>query len=74
METNKIEMAVVPENKIVTEAAIARKLLKDGYTIVDIKPKKGAVRESIFVFKNVPGFMDKMGEYIAERKEKRTAE
>ena len=38
---NKIEMAVLPEYKIVSDPAIARKLLKDGYRIADIKPKRG---------------------------------
>lgn len=68
METNSIEMAVLPENKIVTNASVARKLIKDGYKIVDIKPKRNAVRESIFVFQVVPGFMEKMNEYVAEKK------
>lgn len=70
MET-RVEIAVVPENKIVVDAPVARRLLKDGYEVVDIKPKKGHPRESIFVFKTVPGFMEKMNEYLSERKEKR---
>lgn len=67
---NQIEMAVVPEkeNKIVSEASIARKLLKDGYRVVDIKPKRNRERETIFVFKNENGFMNKLSEYIQERK------
>ena len=70
---NQIDMAVVPEKecKIVSEASIARKLLKDGYRVVDIKPKRGRNRETIFVFKNENGFMDKLGEYIQERKDQR---
>lgn len=69
---NQIDMAVVPEkeNKIVSEASIARKLLKDGYRVVDIKPKRGHERETIFIFKNEYGFMDKLGEYIQERRDK----
>lgn len=70
---DQIEMAVVPEKecKIVSEASIARKLLKDGYQIVDIKPKRGHERETIFIFKNENDFMSRLGEYIQERKEKR---
>lgn len=70
---NQIEMAVVPEKecKIVSEASIARKLLKDGYQIVDIKPKRGHERETIFIFKNEKDFMSRLSEYIQERKEKR---
>ncbi len=64
-------MAVVPQCKIVADASVARKLLKDGYKVVDIKPKKGRERESIFIFEVVPGFMEKMGEYIEEKKNKK---
>lgn len=64
-------MAVVPEYKIITDAPIARKLLKDGYRIADIKPKRGKERESIFVFEVSPGFMEKMSEYIDSRKNKK---
>lgn len=72
MET-KIEMAIVPEFKLVSDPAIARKLLKDGYRIADIKAKKGHERESVFIFKVENGFMEKMGEYIADRKESKAA-
>lgn len=76
MEAKNIELGVVPEKecKIVSDAAISRKLLKDGFRIVDIKPKRGHTRESIFVFEVVPGFMEKMSAYINEKKEKKTAE
>lgn len=70
---NKIEFAIVPEKeyKIVSEASVARKLLKDGYRVVDIKPKRGHESESIFVFAVVPGFMDRLAMYMDERKEKK---
>jgi len=73
MET-KIEMAVVPEEKvektckIVNDASIARKLLKDGFKMVDIKPKRNHERETIFVFEVSDGFMSKMEEYINAKK------
>jgi hypothetical protein len=35
---------------------VARKLLKKGYIISDIKPKKESPNESIFIFKNQLGF------------------
>jgi len=35
---------------------VARKLLKKGYVISDIKPKKESPNESIFIFKNELGF------------------
>lgn len=67
-----IEMAVVPEKeyKVVSDASIARRLLKDGYRIVDIKPKVGTPKASVFVFAIEGDFMDVMGHYIQERKEK----
>lgn len=68
MEINNIDMAVLPQNKIVSEASIARKLLKDGYKVTDIKPKKGRPRESAFVFEVAPGFMDKLEYYLNEKK------
>ena len=68
MGVNSVEMAVLPESKIVPEAFIARKLLKDGYKITDIKPKKGRPRESVFVFEVVPGFKEKMEYYYNENK------
>lgn len=69
---SEVVFGVVPENrpKIVTEAPIARKLLKDGYRIIDIKPKRGHERETIFVFENSDGFNEKLNAYIEERKEK----
>lgn len=68
MEIKNLETAVLPKNKIVADAPVARKLIKDGYRVVDIKAKKNSPRESVFVFEVVPGFMEKMGEYVAERK------
>lgn len=70
MEINNIDMAVLPKCKIVSEASVARKLLKDGYRIIDIKAKKDRPRESVFIFEVVPGFMEKVEEYQAERRNK----
>lgn len=74
----KVEMAVVPnkvenENKdfkVVSDPSIARKLLKDGFTIADIKSKKSYPRESVFVFKVEDGFMDKLNGYLESRTKK----
>lgn len=67
MGINNIETAVLPKDKVVSEAPIARKLLKDGYKITDIKPKKGSPRESVFIFEVVPGFIEKMECYVKEK-------
>ena len=74
MNEMNIELGVVPEkdHKIVTDPAIARKLCKDGFVITDIKPKKSNSRESVYIFKVIPGFMEKMNEYISEKKSRRS--
>ncbi len=50
---------------VICSAKMARKLLKDGYSIVDIKPDKTDLegKRSVFVFKNDNGIRDKMREY-----------
>lgn len=68
MTANNVEMAVVPKGKIVSEASVARKLLKDGYKIIDIKAKKDRPRESVFIFEVVPGLIEKIEEYKRERR------
>ena len=46
-------------------ANVARKLLKDGYVIADIKPDKTDMdgKRSVFVFKNENNIMEKIKEY-----------
>ena len=55
------------EKKAITifTASTARKLLKDGYTLVDIKPDKTDVdgKRTVFVFKNENNIMEKIKEY-----------
>lgn len=43
-------------------ASKARELLKDGFTIIDIKPDKNDTdrKRSLFVFKNTEGLEDKL--------------
>ena len=50
---------------VICSAKMARKFLKDGYSIVDIKPDKTDLegKRSVFVFKNDNGIRDKMREY-----------
>lgn len=70
---SEIEFGVVPENKprVVSEAPVARKLIKDGYKVIDIKPKRGHSRETVFVFEAGEGFAEKVEQYTNERKERR---
>lgn len=55
------------EKKAITifTANVARKLLKDGYTVVDIKPDKTDEdgKRTVFVFKNENNIMEKIKEY-----------
>lgn len=46
-------------------ANVARKLLKDGYIITDIKPDKTDLdgKRSVFVFRNENNIMEKIKEY-----------
>lgn len=52
------------EKKAITvfTASKARKLLKEGFTIIDIKPDKSDVegKRSVFVFKNEEGLLEKI--------------
>ncbi|MCR2042620.1 hypothetical protein [Anaerosalibacter massiliensis] len=52
----------------VFEPAIARKLLKEGYTIVDIKPDKFNKIKTLFVFKNERNLIDRIYEISDENK------
>lgn len=50
---------------IIFSANVARRLLKDGYTITDIKPDKTDVdgKRTVFVFRNENNIMEKIKEY-----------
>lgn len=50
---------------IIFSANVARRLLKDGYTITDIKPDKTDEdgKRTVFVFKNENNIMEKIKEY-----------
>ena len=72
MEQN-VEMAVVEnkkEVKVVVDPSIARKLLKSGFTIIDIKGKKSYPRETVFCFKVEDGFMETLENLMNEKKNK----
>lgn len=55
-----------PKTKIVLYPNIARKLLKMGYTIVDIKPKKENPVCSLFIFKIEGDFEKDFNELMVE--------
>lgn len=47
-----MEKKTVNDTKIITDVRMARRLLKLGNTIVDIKPRHGNPEATVFVFKN----------------------
>lgn len=55
------------EKKAITifTANVARKLIKDNFTLIDIKPDKTDPdgKRTVFVFKNENNIMDKVKEY-----------
>ncbi len=53
------------KNIVIFSANVARRLLKDGFTIVDIKPDKkdDERKRTVFVFKNENNIIDKIREY-----------
>lgn len=71
MKTDDVITAVVPEYKVVSDAPVARKLIRDGYKVADIKPKRAKRGETAFVFEVVPGFIEKMNEHMSEWHDKK---
>ena len=59
-----IERKSIMKKEIITvfTAKVARKLLKEGYTIVDIKPDRldKDHKRTLFLFKNEDGLMEKI--------------
>lgn len=68
---NEVVMAVVPENacKVVSDPTIARKLIKQGFNVIDIKPKKRFPRETVFVFEVKGDFMAQLNQYLEEKQD-----
>lgn len=50
--------------KIIYEACDARKLLRMGYTIIDIKPDKNNANKTLFIFKVEDNFLDDMKKVV----------
>ena len=50
---------------VIFSANVARRLLRDGYIIIDIKPDKKDEdgKRTVFVFKNENNIMEKVKEY-----------
>ena len=57
-------------SRLVTDARVARKLLKRGYVVIDIKPNKSNPDKSVFIFENTDEFKVALEEVATEVKSK----
>lgn len=58
-----MEQTIKKDTILVITAQLARRLLKEGYKIVDIKPDKNNHDRTVFIFKNENGLQDKIREF-----------
>ena len=57
-------------SRLVADPRIARKLLKKGFVVIDIKPNKSNPDKSVFIFENTEEFKVALEEVTAEIKSK----
>lgn len=57
-------------SRLITDPRIARKLLKKGFLVIDIKPNKSNPDKSVFIFENTEEFKVALEEVTAEIKAK----
>ena len=57
-------------SRLVTDARVARQLLKSGFVVIDIKPNKSNKDKSVFIFENTESFKVALEEVVAEVKSK----
>lgn len=62
-------MSEEKENLMVFTGQMARQLLRQGYTIVDVKPDKldADGKRSVFVFKNEPGLQEAIVQLVKQK-------
>lgn len=58
------------KSRLVFDARVARKLLKQGLVVIDIKPNRENPDKSIFVFENTEEFKQAFAEAMDEMKAK----
>lgn len=58
------------KSRLIFDAKIARKLLKMGFVVIDIKPNRENTDKSIFVFENTEEFKQALTQIIDEIKAK----
>lgn len=62
------------KSRLIFDAKIARKLLKQGFVVIDIKPNRENTDKSIFVFENTEAFKEALVKIMEELKVKKEAE
>ena len=62
------------KSRLIFDAKIARKLLKQGFFVIDIKPNRENVDKSIFVFENTEEFKQALTQIMDEIKVKKEAD
>ena len=55
------------KTKLIFSPQLAQWLLQNGFTIVDLKPKRGAEKETVFVFEVKSGFNTCVQAWLGER-------
>ena len=58
------------KSRLIFDAKIARKLLKEGFVVIDIKPNRENTDKSIFVFENTEEFKQALAKVIDDIKAK----
>lgn len=64
----------IKKSRLVFDAKIARKLLKQGFVVIDIKPNRENTDKSIFVFENTDEFKVALEKLMDEFRAKKEAE
>lgn len=62
------------KSRLIFDARIARKLLKTGFVVIDIKPNRENTDKSIFVFENTDEFKQALAQIMEEIKAKKESE
>ena len=62
------------KSRLIFDAKIARKLLKQGFVVIDIKPNRENTEKSIFVFENTEEFQQALTQLMDAIKIKKEAE
>lgn len=62
------------KSRLIFDARMARKLLKQGFVVIDIKPNRENTDKTIFVFDNTDEFKAALEKLMDELKAKKEAE